>query len=423
MQKNEQTVLSANKRFLSNSTYLYALKATNILVPLITLPYLVRVLGTDLYGVISFSQVFVVFFWVFVDFGFGLSAVQLIAENPDDKEKVSEIFSSVIIIKLVLLVIAFVVFCSVVFSFEKFHQNYLLHLLMFGYVVGEGLFPAWLFQGLQEMKYITFINVFFKVLFLVLIITLINTPDDYIRYPVLYSAGYLIILPFSFILIRNKFDVRLSFVSIEKLIEIFKYSSHFFWSRLALKLYDSGGLFVVGLVFSDSITGSYAIADKIRRAVSALYSPISQALYPYMTKSKNISLYKKVFAFIMVSNVLSLCIGFYFAPELLTFAFGEYTETTLIIWRIFIFVILLDIPSVFLGYPLLGAFGRTHYVNYSLVFTAIVYLILLFALYGLGLITIETVAWLYVATILLEFSIRLFGSIKYKLWRKDEKVF
>ncbi len=419
MNKSRYLSLNIDKKFLTNSIYLYFLKAVNMLVALIVLPYLVKVLGVDLYGLVSFSQVFVAFFLIFVDFGFELSAVSLISSNSGDKKKISEIFSSVIFLKLIILFIVFAIFCILVFSFDELYKNYDLHFLMFGYVIGQGLFPSWVFQGLQEMRYIAFINALVKVLFLISILVLINEPGDYIKYPILYSLGYLLILPFSFVFINKKFGVKFSWVSRKDLIKVFKYSSHFFWSRLAVTIYDGGGLLFIGLVFSDMITGSYAIADKIRKVITSLYSPISQALYPYMTKYKNISMYKKVFSFIVLFNIFSLCIGFYFAPEFLTLVFGGYKEITLTVWRIFVFVIFLDVPYIFLGYSLLGAFGYTHYVNYSLVFIAIVYLILLFGLFGLSLISIETVAWLYFFTIFLGFLSRLFGSIKYKLWSEN----
>lgn len=197
-----------------------------------------------------------------------------------------------------------------------------------------------------------------------------------------------------------------------------KYSSHFFVSRIAVRMYEGGGLFVVGLIAPDTVVGYYAIADKLRGAITSLYSPISQTLYPYIARDKNVRLYKKLFGAIMLLNIIGLSILFVYAQDILELIFGNASPTTVVLVRIFVFVMLMDVPSILLGYPLLGAFGYTHYVNYSLVITAILYLAGLGVLYFVGIASVKTIALLYVFTISIELALRIFGVIKYRLWRE-----
>jgi PST family polysaccharide transporter len=206
---------------------------------------------------------------------------------------------------------------------------------------------------------------------------------------------------------------------LSKLLYYTRYSSHFFASRIALKFYEGGGLFVVGLISTDLVTGYYAIADKVRIALTSLYSPVSQTLYPYIAKEKNICLFKKLFALIIALNVVGLVILFLFTEPLMRFVFGTVSDETVMFMRIFVFVMLLDVPSILIGYPLLGAFGYTHYVNYSLVATAFIYLLLLAILYMIGILSAKMVAMLYIITIAIELSLRIFGVYKYKLWRNN----
>jgi len=407
------------KELIENFVSLYLLKITNILIPLITLPYLVRVLGVESFGLISFAQVFAMFFVMIVDFGFNLSIVRLISVDSEDREKVSEIFSSVIVIKFILLILSFVLYYGIIANVGKFHQDELLYLYMYGIVIGQGLFPVWFFQGMQKMRYITILNFFIKIIFLSLIFFLIHDKNDYLNYPILLSLGYMVVLPFAFYTIKKDFDIRFYIPSIEKLIFYTKYSSHFFVSRIALRLYEGGGLFVVGLVSPDIVVGYYAIADKLRNAITSLYTPISQALYPYIAKERNVKLYKKLFTLINILNLIGLVVLFVYTNEILELIFGSSSEGTVVFMQIFIFVMILDVPSILLGYPLLGAFGYTNYVNYSLVITAIVYLLLLTILYVMGMLSAKVIAILYIFTIFIEFTLRAFGVYKYKLWSEN----
>jgi PST family polysaccharide transporter len=414
-----KTSIIKYKELIENFASLYILQITNILIPLVTLPYLVRVLGVESFGLVSFAQVFAMFFVMVVDFGFNLSIVRLISVNSENKEKVSEIFSSVIVIKLILLLLSFLLYYGIVNSVERFAKDELLYLYMYGIVIGQGLFPVWFFQGVQKMRYITILNFIVKIVFLALIFLLIHSNSDYLNYPILLSFGYISILPFAFYIIKKEFHVVFYIPPIERLVYYTKYSSHFFVSRIALRLYEGGGLFVVGLIAPDVVVGYYAIADKLRGAITSLYSPISQALYPYIAKERNVKLYKKLFSIINVLNILGLMVLFVYTQEILEFVFGGSSETTILFMRIFIFVMVLDVPSILLGYPLLGAFGYTNYVNYSLVVTAVIYLVSLFVLYLIGVLSAKIIAILYIFTIFIEFSLRAFGVYKYKLWSEN----
>ena len=140
------------KRLFENFASLFTLQGLNYILPLITFPYLVRVLGPDKYGLIAFAQAFIGYFVILTDYGFNLSATREVALNRDNDKKLSEIFSSVMIIKIVYMVLSFIILCTVVFSFEKFSHNWIIYIFAFGVVLGNVLFPVWFFQGMERMK-------------------------------------------------------------------------------------------------------------------------------------------------------------------------------------------------------------------------------------------------------------------------------
>lgn len=284
------------KRLLSNFFSLSVLQGANYILPLITLPYLVRVLGPEKFGLIAFAQAFIGYFNILTDYGFNLSATREISIHRDDKEKVSEIFSSVIIIKFSLLLISFFIISIIVFSFGKFRQDWLIYYLAFGMVLGQVLFPVWLFQGMERMKYITFLNILSKVIFTAAIFVFVRQASDYLYVPLLSSLGAIIAGVFAMWIVFKDFGVKFKMPEFQEITRHLKEGWILFKATIFSAVYRETNVFILGLVTNNTITGYYSIAEKILKAVQGLSGPLGQALYPvfctkYGTDKKNFKLY------------------------------------------------------------------------------------------------------------------------------------
>jgi len=160
-----QRIINNNKKIIENFSYLSILQILNLALPLITYPYLIKVLGADLYGMIIYSQVIISYFSIIINYGFEASATKDISVNRRNKIKISNIVSSVLEIKLFLWLISFIILLILIYLLPSFSNNKILYLFTFTLTFNEFLFPVWYFQGMEKMKFITLINGSVKVLF------------------------------------------------------------------------------------------------------------------------------------------------------------------------------------------------------------------------------------------------------------------
>jgi len=398
------------------------LQATNFILPLLTLPYLVRVLGTDKFGQVMFAQAFIVFFNVFVDFGFKLSATREISIHREDSSKLVEIYSSIMIIKVILLSLTFAILCLIVFTFDKFSEDWELYLLTYLMVLGQAMFPIWYFQGMERMKLVTIVGVISKLIFTVLIFIVIQSEDDYILVPVINGIGFIIGGILSLYIIHKTFKQKMKFVTLKTIKHYFLDSSQYFFSRVSVTLYTASNAFVLGIFTNNTMVGHYSIAEKLYQALQQAYQPIVQTLYPYVAKSKNTVLFKKVFWGFMLLNIVGIIMLYFFGSYIFDLLFtNSLGLESLNVFNILLLAALIVVPTIFLGYPFLGALGHPKYANLSVVYGSVFHIFTLTLLVYIDNLTIYTVAYAVLATELLVLCLRLYWVHKKQLWSYEYK--
>lgn len=411
------TNTEAKKRLLSNFFSLSILQVFTYILPLLILPYLVKVLGVEKFGLVMFAQAFIMFFNILVDYGFNLSATREISLNKDNKEKITEIFSSVMIIKSILIIVSFVILNIMIFSFEKFSTEWELYYLTFLWVVGQAMFPIWYFQGMEKMKYITIINIVSKLLFTILIFIVIKEPSDYMFVPLVNGLGFIVGGLLSLWIVYKNFKQSFVSQSCTILKTYFIDSSQFFLSRVSITIYTSANAFVLGLFTSNSMVGYYAIAERLYMALQSLYNPITQVLYPYISKEKNTLLFKKIFFIIVIFNTLSILLLFYIDVWLFNILFTKKLGVeSILVFEILLIAGLIMVPSILLGYSYLGALGHAKYANKSVIYASIFHLIGISILVLFDVITIYTVAYMVIVTQIIDFTYRVYGIRREQLW-------
>src|SRR5699024_9198471 len=157
------------KVLASNFGYLMLLQIAGYVFPLITIPYLARVIGVDGFGKIAFAAAVMVWFQTISDWGFNYTATRDVARHRDNLEKVSEIFSNVLWARILLMLVSFVMLLLLIQTIPYFKELQNILLVSFLLVPGHIMFPDWFFQAMKRMKYITIINQLSKTLFTVFV--------------------------------------------------------------------------------------------------------------------------------------------------------------------------------------------------------------------------------------------------------------
>ncbi len=409
------------KRLLSNFVSLSVLQGLNYILPLITFPYLVRVLGAEKFGLITFAQAFIQYFSILTDYGFNLSATREISMHRENKEKIAEIFSSVMIIKFVLLILSFIIMTIIVFSFEKFRKNWLVYYLTFGIVIGQVLFPMWFFQGMERMKYITFLNITAKLIFTIAIFVFVRGTSDYIYVPLFNSLGFCLAGILAFWIIVNKFDLTFKLARLATIKLQLKKGWYIFISNLAISLYTTSNAFVLGLLTNNVVVAYYSAYEKIVRFISNIFIPLFQSIYPYFVRIKSTSDENKkkflnnLLAMTFIVTLLVYMLILLFSKQIIVFMLGYNFLEYIRIFQFFcILIIVLPIAYVIFNIALLG-FGLDRYFSkiyitgggINIILLIFFVYILKLNLYGavVSLIFTETLITIYAIFILKRYKI------------------
>lgn len=288
-------------RVAGNFLYLSILNALNVLLPLITLPYLMRTVGKANYGIYSYVYMILQYVILFATYGFNFSATKQISQYRNDKEKVNVIYNSVIASKLIIgvsSIILILIFSRFVFKDE---QAPIMFLFGIGMVAGDILTPVWLFQGMERMKYMTLVNASSKILFTILVFVVIQKADDYYLLILLNSAGYIFAGLMSLFLASRQFGMHLRLASISDIKFQLREGAAVFGSTFGMNLYRNANIIILKQFAPNEVVGLYAAAEKVIKGFQSIVSPAAQAIFPHLslkfkdkTTSENILLLRKI---------------------------------------------------------------------------------------------------------------------------------
>lgn len=396
------------KILASNTTALFALQLANYILPFLIIPFLTRTLGVSLYGVVALGLALVQISCILTDFGFSLSATRQIAIQSHDKIAIRKISGAVHICKALLLIPVVLIVFLFNLCLPEYNEYQDFFWLLLLPIMGQTFQPIWLFQGIQKMAIITVFMLIARSLYVIFTLLWVSSAADYFWVAIASGAAQI-----AAAVVAVFFMLRLGYAPLwpswQFTKKIFLDSLEFFWSRAAVATYTVGGAFYLGLVSGPVSVALYSAAEQLYRGAQALYQPLTQSLYPYMTKNRDLTLFYRIMSGVLLLSIIGVSIGFMIGRDILVFIFGNQFSESYPILIGFMFTFLVTAPSILLGYPLLGALGDTKSANYSVFLGGGVQVVILVVLY---LLEVQDGVFVVGAVLIAELCVLLFRIAK-----------
>lgn len=250
----------------------------NFLVPLLIYPLVIKKTGLLLFGKLAFSYALVGYFNVITDYGFNLSATRSIALKRGDMKAIRSVYTTVMAAKFLLLLACGLIF-FLLLRLPVFRSDYWLHALSFTIVLGQVLMPVWLFQGMEDMKYLAVFNIVAKFFFAIGIIVFIRRPADYVFVNLLQGSGVIVAALACHVTARRKYGIRPVPIKISGIFKEIADSFVLFLSSFAVSVYVISNVFILGLLAGPAAVGYYSIAEKVYFAIKQLPAVFSQVIF------------------------------------------------------------------------------------------------------------------------------------------------
>lgn len=388
--------ITNNKKIIENFSYLTILQIFSLLSPLITYPYIIKVIGLEKYGIVIFAQTIVTYFSLIINFGFNISGPKDVAVYRDDIKMLSEYVSSIYIIKSIIWIVCFIVFIIGISSFDFLRENLIIYVFAFFATISDVFFPIWFFQGIEKMKYITYINLFVRSLFIFAIFFFIKQKSDYIIVPLINSIGAFLSGIIALYVVFGKEGIKFKYISLEFLIIRLKEGFVLFISTLSIQLYMNVNKIIVGTLLGMKEVTIYDLGEKITSLIKTPILIIGQSVFPKISREKSIVFINKIM-FLVTSIAIALYILLFFTSDWIVFFF---TATIIPMAKIVIRILGLSLIfvslSLFLGGNRLVPFGYNKEYMVAMISNSVVYFILVGILWIFHLINIYTITISYV---------------------------
>jgi len=352
-----------NQKLLVNFTNFGIFQVFNYLVPLITIPYIVRIIGAEKFGIVSIALAIVFYFRIIVEYGFSITGVQLIAQAEGSGKNKSEIYSTIICIQTGLVIVGFIVLLILVASIESFRNDYKVYLFSYGIVPANMLIALWFYIGIEKIKYLNYVNFFGRILYIIFIFIFIKEIDDYYLIPLINSSAYFISGFLSIYLIINRFNIHFrlpQFTTVKKYIVD---GWPLFISNFGINLYRNSNVIILGFLVNKEIVGLYSAGEKIIKVIQMAFTPVTKTLFPYISRLRTTNMYKskqsikKILKYMaLFSSVITVGI-LLFAKQITLVALGPQFTTSKIVIQIGSLVIFFGVLNYIIGIMFMANFG------------------------------------------------------------------
>lgn len=316
----------------------FVLMISEYLFPLLTYPYITRVLGAESLGIGNFVLSIIDYAVLFSTFGIASIGYRYIPQCNEDKEKRNHVFCSLVSLHLIMSVVVLVVYILAVYTLPQLQEHKYLYIVGATKVFLNVFLVEWLFEGMQDFRYITIRTIAIRMAYVIGIFIFIHTSDDYDRY-VYITIGQVVInsiINWKYSKRFVTFSFRLSGIK-EFVFPVISMGIN----RILLSFYSTFNVLFLGFACSNLAVGYFTTATKLYSIFIGLISAFNGVLVPHINAligQGDIEGFKsKVSLSFSLVNVLSIpftVVAIIMAPEIIRFVAGEGYESAILPFQI-----------------------------------------------------------------------------------------
>jgi len=373
----KQRILDFGKKhstIVSNFSYLSLIQIVNLIIPLVTYPYIIRVVGADKFGLIVYSQAIIGYFAILVNFGFNITATKEVSYYRNNKKKLSQIVSSVFQLKLILFLIAVLVLILSFLLFTEITNNILLYTLTMWLCLNEFIFPIWYFQGIEMMRYITILSLISKVVVLIFTFLLVREENDYLYVPALNVLGVVIVGIYSYFIIKRH-GIKLRIQPKLRLIYFLRKSYIMAIANASNTIKSNFNLIAIKIFFSYSIVAYYDLAFRVVNIIISFSDIYNQSIFPRMSLNKDKQFLKSSAKVLGIISIVLLIVFQFTAGDIVLILGGSNMSPAVMILRILLLYAPFYAFGTLYGRNVLIVYGYDKIVMRSMIYSSFLYLI------------------------------------------------
>ena len=339
--KSDVLSKSILKRFAVNVASLFSLHVANMLLPLLTVPYVVRIIGPERLGLLNFSQAFVAYFTLLINYGFDMAAVRAIAANRADQTVVNRVFSEVMVGKCLMWVVSTVIFGVISWFAPEFRAHLWLHVATYFGCIGIVFFPVWLYQAMEKLGGVALFNLIIKLLVTATVFVFIRQADDYVYQNLSLSIAQVAVSFVAFYVAIRRFNITFTWPTRQQLLTRFRDDSTLFFTSVVATIYAGSNVFLLGIFSTPYNVGIFSAGTRIVGIAQAFVSlALNQAFFPIVANAfgqgeeKGLTIVRTIFFPVTVLMLLISAGLWLLAPVFIGLFYGSKFDDAVLVLRI-----------------------------------------------------------------------------------------
>lgn len=304
--KHIKTRLSNNTKVIENYFFMTSLQLISSAFGILLYPYLIRTLGGEAYGQYVFLYAIVAYFIDLTGFGFNLTGMKLITDYAGDVKQKSIVLSGILSAKIYLALLSLFILVPIALLVPKLEENRLLLMVLFSQIIAEITFPQWYFRAIEQMKVVTWYQLFFRFASVPFIFFLVKSPNDLMNYAIITTTS--VIAPALLLLhqLTKKEQLQLRLVSIQKTFVFVREAFPVFISSFIETIKQESTTLAIGMILGMREVAIFDLARKIIMVPRMLLANINVAIFPKLRKNPSVQNIRRIIRYEWFTGVAAV---------------------------------------------------------------------------------------------------------------------